>query len=343
MDCRPGGKGGLKGNQKSEPLAVGGYTSLEKVYSFQIVPESLEKEFHHLVLGAQANLWTEYMSHTNQVEYMLLPRLLALSEVLWGTANQETYLPFVNRVLHHMHYILGPLKYNYAKSIFEITLHTETGNGKLYAILQSPLIKQLYYGATKSLEKNYKNKIEIDQSGTLYYGHSYDGRLSDSLLFQQEFTVNLATGKTMDFKNTPHQNYQYNFESALVNGIKASKDYLGKDWIGFSGENFDAVIDLMNPTPIKELRIGFLERHASWIYLPSSMEIWTSLDGKNYKKMDLPETFKIAESMVIHLGEHHSETCRFIRLLIKNQGLIPENKPGAGNQAWLFMDEIELY
>ena len=73
-----------------EPLAIGGFTSLEKVYNYKPIPEGLSLDKQHFILGAQANMWTEYMATESHVEYMLLPRICALSEVLWGTAGDFT-------------------------------------------------------------------------------------------------------------------------------------------------------------------------------------------------------------------------------------------------------------
>lgn len=72
-------------NPATEPIAFGGYTSAEKVYSFNPVPEKLNDDEKKYILGAQANLWSEYILDFKQVEYMIFPRMMALSEVLWGT------------------------------------------------------------------------------------------------------------------------------------------------------------------------------------------------------------------------------------------------------------------
>lgn len=95
-----------------EPKAIGGFTPIEKVYMFEPVPEELTPEESKFVLGAQANLWTEYISASDHVEYMLLPRLLALSEVLWSPASQRSYDDFERRLL--MQYdVLARRGYNY--------------------------------------------------------------------------------------------------------------------------------------------------------------------------------------------------------------------------------------
>ncbi|MBX3006571.1 MAG: beta-N-acetylhexosaminidase [Melioribacteraceae bacterium] len=87
--------------KSGEPKAIGGYISLEKVYSYEPVPKELTEEEAKFILGAQANLWTEYMLTTEQVEYMLLPRLCALSEVVWSAKEQKDFQKFNERMKHH--------------------------------------------------------------------------------------------------------------------------------------------------------------------------------------------------------------------------------------------------
>ncbi|MEI8101260.1 MAG: beta-N-acetylhexosaminidase, partial [Bacteroidota bacterium] len=81
-----------QGEPSSEPLAFGGMNTLKDVYYFRPVPNELKREFHPFVVGAQANVWTEFMKDFKQVEYMILPRLLALSEALWtGSSPNHAY------------------------------------------------------------------------------------------------------------------------------------------------------------------------------------------------------------------------------------------------------------
>ncbi len=87
-----------QGKPENEPLAIGGFTSLEKVYNFNPMPKELNLEEQKYILGAQANVWTEYILTPEQVEYMIMPRMSALAEVLWGTANPENFIDFKTRL-----------------------------------------------------------------------------------------------------------------------------------------------------------------------------------------------------------------------------------------------------
>jgi alpha-L-fucosidase len=81
-----------------DSLTIGNYLPLQKVYSYEPVPKELSADEGKYVLGAQANLWTEYMTNPGKVEYMLFPRLSALSEVLWRPKGARKWKDFTKRL-----------------------------------------------------------------------------------------------------------------------------------------------------------------------------------------------------------------------------------------------------
>lgn len=85
-------------DKKSEPLAIGNYLPLEEVYSFDPIMEGLNDEEAKRVLGAQGQLWREYMPTTEQVEYMAFPRACALAELVWLPEEQKDYSNFLERM-----------------------------------------------------------------------------------------------------------------------------------------------------------------------------------------------------------------------------------------------------
>lgn len=84
--------------KNEDSVVIGGYLPLQKVYSFNPVPKELESNEHHYILGAQANLWTEYISNSAKAEYMLFPRITALSEVCWSPLEQKSWDGFKKRL-----------------------------------------------------------------------------------------------------------------------------------------------------------------------------------------------------------------------------------------------------
>ena len=102
----------------NEPLGIGGYVPLEKVYSLEPTASLTEEQARH-ILGAQANLWTEYIATTEHVEYMVLPRMAALAEVQWMQPEKKNYEDFVGHRLPQLVKFYDAEGLNYAKHVFE--------------------------------------------------------------------------------------------------------------------------------------------------------------------------------------------------------------------------------
>jgi len=107
-----------KQKQKEDSVTIGGYTTVQKVYSYEPVPKQMNAEDAKYVLGAQANVWTEYITNTSKVEYMIFPRMSALSEVLWSGKEQRNWSHFEPRLKRQFDRYKW-LGWNYSNSFFE--------------------------------------------------------------------------------------------------------------------------------------------------------------------------------------------------------------------------------
>ena len=85
-------------DKESEPLAIGGFLPLSKVYNFEPMPPQIDPKKAHHILGGQGNVWTEYMKTEDKVEYMVLPRMSAMAEVLWTPESDRSYKGFTTRL-----------------------------------------------------------------------------------------------------------------------------------------------------------------------------------------------------------------------------------------------------
>ncbi len=101
-------------DKTKEPLAIGGFTPIDSVYAFEPVPPQLTPDEAKHVLGAQAQLWAEYMPNAKHVEYMAYPRMVALSEVLWSAKARRDFIDFTGRLPTHLAR-LDALDVNYRK------------------------------------------------------------------------------------------------------------------------------------------------------------------------------------------------------------------------------------
>jgi hexosaminidase len=105
-------------DQTNEPPAIGGFLPLQTVYSFEPSPAALAPQYHFHILGAQGNIWTEYIPNLRQVEYMAFPRLCALAEIAWSPQKPRNWDDFVRRLASHLRR-LDALGINYRKGFFE--------------------------------------------------------------------------------------------------------------------------------------------------------------------------------------------------------------------------------
>ena len=99
----------------NEPLAIGGYTPIEEIYNYEPIPNELDESLHKYIIGAQGNVWTEYMKTSDHVEYMVFPRIFALSEVVWAK-DKPSFNDFENKVID-MYPILDKMDINYSKHL----------------------------------------------------------------------------------------------------------------------------------------------------------------------------------------------------------------------------------
>ena len=100
-----------------EPIAIGGFTPLDKVYSYEPVPKGLDINEASRIMGAQGNVWTEYIKTPDKVEYMSVPRMTALSEVVWSKRKARDFSEFKKR-LNFYRFFLDKEKINYRKNDF---------------------------------------------------------------------------------------------------------------------------------------------------------------------------------------------------------------------------------
>lgn len=105
-----------QGDRATEPIAIGGFLPVDSVYAYNPIPAALTPEEAKHILGAQGNVWTEYIASTDYAEYMAYPRAMALAEVLWTPADRKSWASFQDRLKKQVDRLDG-MKVNYAKQV----------------------------------------------------------------------------------------------------------------------------------------------------------------------------------------------------------------------------------
>ena len=323
---------------EDEPLAIGGYLPLEKVYNFNPIPETLSKEESQYVLGAQGNIWTEYMPTEEQVEYMAFPRILAMSEVVWSNPNEKNYEDFVNRV-EYFNRRLDALDINCANHLYEVEGDLISDEDLTYQLNTLTKDKQIRYtldgSEPNSKSSIYEEPLTINASITIMAGvFNNDKKLGST--FSEIINLHKAVGKNITINVEPHRAYSGSGAAGLINGISGSDSRYGdKEWLGFWGDDVEITIDLVKEMEINSIKTRFYNGQGQWIYAPKEFEIEFDNETEN-------QTIKIpdSEDILVNVSLNKKVKTRFVKLKIPNYGTIPEGKQGEGNKAWTFIDEI---
>jgi hexosaminidase len=324
---------------ENEPVAIGGFLPLEKVYSFNPIPAELTKEESKYVLGAQGNVWTEYMQTEDKVEYMMFPRIVALSEVVWSKPENKDYESFKSRLIQYQKR-LDMLDVNYANHLYEISGKLNTNKeGLSYTLEASSKDQSILYttdGTVPTIDSPiYSEPISLEETSTIKAA-SFNTTKIISSVFSETITTHKAVGKKVTLSIEPNSKYNAGGAKALINGISGNnKRYGDKEWLGFDGEDVEITIDLEKETAIKSISMRFHNGKGQWIYAPKSIEI--NIDGTD--KPVIKQLLKSTD-LLVNFNVDLNTTTRFITLKINNYGVIPDGKQGAGHKAWLFVDEI---
>lgn len=335
-----------QGNPETEPIAIGGDLRLDKVYGYNPIPKELNAEQAKYIWGTQANLWTEYVLDFPHVQHMIFPRMMALSEVAWGTSKPSEYKNFENRVLDHFK-VLEQKGIRYSKAIFEVSDQiTPSKDGTItYTLSAAKDPKNIRYtldGSKPTINSNqYNQPLNITKSAIINSAY-FEGGSQKSPLTVREFRFTKSTGKPIQLVTPPSEAYSVGGAFTLVDGITGNPKNHGKSWLGFSGKDCLATIDLLKNEKISNVKLNSLDRRGSWIYFPSQVNIYTSTDNKTFKKVASLTSEEIQKSegkMEVKFAEQNT---RYVKVEVLNYGVIPDGKEGAGQKSWLFVDEISI-
>jgi hexosaminidase len=336
-----------QGPEAMEPLAIGGYTPLSEVYSYQPVPDSLTSEEAKHILGAQANVWTEYIPTPEHAQYMTLPRMAAMAEVVWSPKDLRNWKSFGARIgLQMKRYEVA--HYNVAQSAYlalmKSAVDTMTKRISIAMTTEMPgsVIRFSLDGTDPTAQSPaYDQPLLIEKTSTVRAATFNNGSMASKVSEQKVF-FHKGMLKPVALANASER-YDGGGIYALTNGMRGTKSFNDGNWIGFHQLDLEATIDFEKIVPVNKMRIGFLQNTASWIFFPSTVEISISEDGKKFVVMDtqnIPVATQNEEPSIREIISNLGSAARFVRVRAKNIGVCPEWHIAKGDKAWLFVDEI---
>jgi hypothetical protein len=185
----------------------------------------------------------------------------------------------------------------------------------------------------------YKGPIRLKESATVKAAAFRNGEKMG--YYEKFFPVSLATGRYVEYKNKWSAQYHADYQKALVDGITGSTDFKDGNWQGFLGDDLDVTITLKNLTEVNLVKMSFLKNEPSWIFLPKLVKVFWSVDGvEYYEHEDSRKFYYPFEGKYYCTLNLEGLQVKYIRIVAENIGICPPGHPGAGQKAWLFVDEI---
>ncbi len=363
-------------SKEGEPDGIGGYVPVWKVYEYEpFTPDMTDTQKSH-ILGVQANLWTEFISGASHLEYMLLPRLAALSEVQWCGPGRKSFDRFM-RDLPRTLSIYDGAGYNWAGHVLgvlsqqrslpegvEFTLHT-AGDAQIYYTLDGsdPTPESQHYAGPF---------IVSPRPATVKAAVCRDGKMSG--IYAKDVLPGKAYCKRVTATTEKAWNYRWQSEAALADGLRGGTNFNTGSFAAWNEEPMDVVIDLGSPSgpggsadtgnagtsgasgtrdgrpcetdipAYSSVTLCILVDKLNYIFAPAEVRISLSDDGENFRtaavrqiRPDGKDDPDGLREITLGFGESRS---RFLRVTAQVLSPIPAWHPGHGYPAFIFADEI---
>ena len=334
---------------KDEPLGIGGYVPIEKVYSLEPVPAVLTEEQSKHILGAQANLWTEYIHSSEHVEYMVLPRMAALAEVQWTQPEKKDFKDFTKRLARLMKFYQRD-GFNYAKHVFDLKVDFTPDVTKKAVVVTLSTIDDapIYYtlDGTEPTTASLKYTEPVSITETADFQAVVIRPEGKSKVVNKKISFNKATYCPIELTFQPSEKYKFGGAITLVDGMKGNDSYATGAWLGFVGGDVEAIIDLGQETEIKRVATNAIVDMSAWIMGSTGLVVSISDDNKEFREVaakDIP-----AETNIDKKGVENYEItfdpvkARYVKVVIKRSPALPKGHAGEGKAAYMFIDEVEV-
>lgn len=321
---------------------------LKKIYAFIPVPAELKKEFQMFILGAECNMWTEHVPDENILDGKVFPRMIALAEVLWSGPDTNRYDNFYKRL--QLHYqILDYFKIHYGMESVPFEIRTKDSAGtayiELYNLQPDISVKWRFSELDDTSWIDYQQAIPITMTGFFdFQGYRYGKNYGN--IIQAHVAMHAAIFQTTTYQTKWNNWYPANGSLALVDGKLGSHQFRDGNWQGFWGDDAVLTISFKTKKTVSSVTMNFLEYANAWIMRPKKINIFISEDGKSFHAPDglteIPVNAAVVDDVSInpYLLKFNETKIMALKIHVENYGILPETHPAAGQEAWLFMDEI---
>jgi len=321
---------------------------LEKVYSFQPVPQELEESKHHYILGGECNLWTEHIPDRKTLDRQAFPRLLAMSEVLWTAPADRDFPHFRTRVQSH-YPLLRTRNVQYGAEQIPYMASTRWSGDSLWLKLESRQEGLVLKVREERDERpaRYAEPRIVEPGATRVFTvqPELDGNpvgTPDEIALR----THKGLGTRVQYQNAYSSYYTAGGDAALVDGFLGSSNFRDGRWQAFSGKDAVLTIDLGSEKELRYLAVHAHQYNNAWIFLPEEVLFFAGNDTTSFTAVGSakPVYDPMARGQFNEiLGVNFDPlTARFVKVIAKNIGTVPPWHEAAGSEAWIFLDEIVI-
>lgn len=319
---------------RTQPAAIGGFLPYLKVYSYYPVPAELNSEEARHILGAQANVWAEYIQTTAHMEYMIFPRLLALAEVVWSPREKNNPEDFKRRIAHHID-LLKEKGVNTFTLSDHIDLLTEVDTLKQRMKIGFSSEKyqpEIHYTLNDGEEQVYQEPFYVTDSVRIRAFIVKDGKPGDEVL-ETRVDYHRAIGRPVVYKYRYSGSYPAAGMATLTDGRRGGLTYGDGCWQGFLSD-VDVAIDMGEVGDLSYVSANFMQLTGPGVYMPNYVTVSVSEDGETYREIaridnNVPSDKK--ELVIRDFTAHFKDRGRYVKFFAKRQN------------GFQFVDEIVIY
>ncbi len=333
---------------ENEPEAFGALITLRDTYATEVFPKELTPEEQKHIKGMQACVWTSWIPTQEILDYMVLPRMAALSEVAWSYPQERDFTAFLGR-MPKLYDLYARLGYKPCPYLFDVDMQAEPDfdSHTVRVGLSSADGAKIHY----TLDGRQPGDASPVYDGPVGIGG--DARLQAvavtqaglrSKPFSAQFSFNKATMKPITALSSPDPRYDIRM---LVDGLQGYRVFTFGHWVGYDTQDLDVVIDLQEPVKLSRLEVCTLLDYGSHIMEATHITVGVSDGGGDFQTVaemhPEPVPYTPSKAILAHRVEFEPQTASRVRVTMGRAKELPREHVMYGHSPFLFVDEIRLF
>ena len=320
----------------------------KKVFEFDPVPQELKPEQRGFIWGAECNMWTE-RAPQETVHSKILPRMLALSEVLWSYDKGGDYDAFEKRVKTHFKRMdKKGIKYGFISTPLQFESMVK-GDQLWIELKKNAEDVVLKYKLSNPSEewKEYRTPLQIQSRQRLSVSMKTEGT-DNVTIVERNYAAHLGIGKEIKLNYLPSNSYSGGGYNGLLDGRLGTNNFRDGIWQAVQGRDMEIMVDLGAIKDVNTISTQWFHYANAWIFRPQRVEYWASVDGNNWKLVfgeDLKLSPETSGELIVTSqcqAGYVPYVTRYVKVVAKSIGKCPSWHDAPGEPSWLFCDEIVI-